>query len=139
MGLIRRLARVDVDFDKKAREFCDRFLVVKNCTQICEQGRLYVYVYGPTVFQFLVSHYYKGDLLTCDAFNWIVLDFSLYKEDGVHILIYDWNLMGTSPSEFVNALNELDKHIINLNEIKLHTKGNILKYTRIGNGNWKLE
>ena len=143
MGLIKRQAGVEVDFNEKAREFCDRFYIMKSCTQICAQGRLFVHKYGPSVFEVLVKHYYNYDLFNCEAFNWIVLDFSLYK-DGICVLIYDLDIMGITPSGFANTLNELDKHIINLNTVELHTRGSgskndILKYVRVGNGDWRVE
>ena len=144
MGLIKRQAGVEVDFDKKAREFCDRFYIMKNCTQICEQGRLYIHKYGPSVFEVLVKHYYNCNLFNCDAFNWIALDFSLYKECGIGIVMPDFDAMGITPHGFVNTLNELDEHIINLDKVDVYikstkSKSDILKYVRIGDGDWKLE
>lgn len=144
MGLIKKQAGVEVDFDKKANEFCDRFRVIKNCTQICAQGRLFVHKYGPSVFEVLVRHHYKGDLFNYDAFKWVTLDFSLWQKDGVSILLGDFDTMGITPNGFTNTLNELDEHILNLNKVDLWIRGtkskcDILKYVRIGNGDWRLE
>lgn len=144
MGLIKKQAGVEVDFDKKAREFCDRFQIMKNCTQICAQGRLFVHKYGPSVFEVLLRHHYKGDLFECDAFKWVVLDFSLYEKIGVTVLLSDFDTIGITPNCFANTLNELDEHILNLNKVDLWIRGtkskcDVLKYIRIGNGDWGLE
>ena len=144
MGLIKKQAGVEIDFDKKASEFCNRFPLIKNCTQICAQGRLYVHKYGPSLFESLIRHYYKGDLFNCDAFKWITLDFSLYEKVGVCVLLGDFDTVGITPTGFTNTLNELDKHILNLNNVDLYlrctrSKCDVLKYTRIGNGDWRLE
>lgn len=145
MGLIKKQAGIEVDFDKKAREFCDRFQIMKNCTHICAQGRLFVHKYGATTFEVLLRHYYKGDLFKCDAFKWITLDFSLYEKIGVCVLLGgDFDTMGITPNGFTNTLNELDERILNLNKVDLYIRGtyskcDVLKYTRIGNGDWRLE
>ena len=91
-----------------------------------------------------MRHYYKGDLFKCDTFKWITLDFSLYEKTGVAVLLDNFDAMGITLNGFANTLNELDEHILNLNKVDLcirgtKSKSDILKYTRIGNGDWRLE
>jgi hypothetical protein len=91
-----------------------------------------------------VRHHYNGDLFKCDAFKWIVLDFSLWEKEGVSVLLGGVEAMGITPNGFANTLNELDKHVLNLNKVDLWIRGtklkyDVLKYTRIGNGDWRLE